>query len=87
MVTLVPICVFQAEVRSLKERVDSTPMPVFAQNLIEEKNQEIDYLNDQLEKLQGELQSAGRAAPSDHDSEKIQSLVGDSKKNSLLEVT
>ena len=37
--------------RKLKEQVDSTPMPEFAQNLIQEKNDEIDHLNAQLATL------------------------------------
>ncbi len=39
----------------MRDQVDSTPMPVFAQNLIDEKNAEIDHLNEQLQALQQEV--------------------------------
>ena len=46
---------FQAQVRVLREQVDSTPMPVVAQKLIDEKNAEIDELSLQVQQLQEDL--------------------------------
>ena len=45
----------QAQVRVLREQVDSTPMPVVAQKLIDEKNAEIDELSLQVQQLQEDL--------------------------------
>ena len=47
--------VLQAQVRVLREQVDSTPMPVVAQKLIDEKNAEIDELSLQVQQLQEDL--------------------------------
>ncbi len=42
----------QAQVNVLRSQVDTTPMPVFAQTLLEEKNAEIDELTAQVAQLQ-----------------------------------
>ena len=54
----------------MREKVDATPMPVFAQNLIDEKNQEIDDLTEQLERLQADLLQAGSL-----DKDEVEKLV------------
>ena len=41
--------------QALRDQVDSTPMPQFAQNLINEKNNEIDHLNAQIEELKATI--------------------------------
>ena len=45
----------QAQVRVLREQVDSTPMPVVTQKLIDEENAEIDVLSLQVQQLQEDL--------------------------------
>ena len=45
----------QAQVRVLREQVDSTPMPVVTQKLIDQKNAEIDVLSLQVQQLQEDL--------------------------------
>nr|XP_034309966.1 A-kinase anchor protein 9 isoform X20 [Crassostrea gigas] len=41
--------------RSLEKHLDGTPMSVLSQNLLEEKNQEIDHLTQQLDRLRFEI--------------------------------
>ena len=61
----------QSEVAALREQVEATPMPEFAQSLIAEKNAEIDHLNEQMK----QLKSHGHASD---DQVHIQQLVSDS---------
>ena len=49
------LVIFQRRLRSLEREVDTTPMSVLTQNLIEEKNQEIDHLNQQLDRIRFEM--------------------------------
>lgn len=45
----------QRRLRSLEKHLDGTPMSVLSQNLLEEKNQEIDHLTQQLDRLRFEI--------------------------------
>ncbi len=49
------VFLIQSQIAILRGQVDSTPMPVLAQNLIDEKNQEIDDLTRQLQRLHEQL--------------------------------
>ncbi|XP_060082601.1 A-kinase anchor protein 9-like [Ylistrum balloti] len=44
------------KIKSLQNKIASTPMPVLNQSLIMEKNQEIDHLNNQIEQLNYEIE-------------------------------
>ena len=70
------VCCAQSEVAALREQVEATPMPEFAQSLIAEKNAEIDHLNEQMK----QLKSHGHASD---DQVHIQQLVSETTLSNL----